>query len=99
MKRLTFLAALPATIFRLFSPGNGTGPRHRYGAVPARNLTTGVLTLKDYPLDGSVRVYVNGVRDMEGVDYSISGRAVTPKPLCMTLYTHMNTIIIVDYDY
>ena len=99
MKRLTFLAALPATIFRLFSPGSGTQPKHRYGAVPARNLTTGVLTLRDYPLDGTVRVYANGVRNMEGIDYSISGRTVVPKGLFVMLYAYMNTVIVVDYDY
>lgn len=56
-------------------PGNGTPVRETPAGVV--NGSNGVFTLSAVPVAGSDQVYLNGLLQEAGVDYSLSGAVVT----------------------
>ena len=66
--------------------------------TPAQNVTTGVLTLALAPNPaGSLRLYVNGIRQKPVEDYTLAGAAVTPVAANVALYSDPTAILIADY--
>ena len=61
-------------------PGGGLAPSNFViGDDLSAQVGTNVFTLTDVPIAGTVSMYVNGLRQREGIgnDYTISGRVVT----------------------
>lgn len=54
-------------------------------------------TLTKPLLAGSLKVWLNGVRQAEGVDYAVSGQTVTFIPFYAGALTSPGTVILADY--
>ena len=75
----------------------GVGYTEIWGEEPALNTTAETATLTQTPVAGSVRVYFNGLRLIEGAgaDYTISTNVVT----FTSPGIQPNDVVTVDYKY
>lgn len=67
------------------------------GLILTRNATTGALTLPSTPAPAiSLSLYVNGVRQTAGIDYTLAGTVATPVAAKVTEFVAA-TEITADY--
>lgn len=70
------------------------------GEVLAFDKTTKQATLKNEPVEGTLRLYRNGVRQTEGVDYTRVGAVITDNPYYVSvaiIYDSVNALLA-DYE-
>lgn len=79
---LVVLASSGQQIFRPTTPatppggGGAVAFNESFGVLPSRVSNT-VWTLPQAPTAGTLRLFVNGLRLKQGVDYSITGATIT----------------------
>ena len=75
-------------------------PYFRDNVVPTRDLATGTLTVTPTPSPvSSVKLYANGLRQRQGVDYTVVGNQFVPTAKNVALYKDAGTSFLVDYKY
>lgn len=94
--RPTRRAALAALLVVVLAPLAVAA--NRDNIVPVQNTTTGVLTLPQAPNPASsLHLYVNGLRQKLGEDYTLAGKIITPTAKAQETYRKPVALIVADY--
>lgn len=74
--------------------------RRIFGELLAFDKVTKQATLQHVPVEGTLRLYRNGIRQAEGVDYTRSGAVITDSPYyySVTLVYDSQWALVADYE-
>lgn len=85
-------------IFRPPEPKTHYGGGRVYGVTPLPHAAPGVYRLPNKPRPETLCVYLNGVRQKHGLDYSVSGDTLTFALVYRDLAPE-EQVIMCDYEY